>query len=55
MQTHLAPEFQGTPDGTAAEAILRKCVHCGFCTATCPTYQLLGDELDGPRGRIYLM
>jgi glycolate oxidase iron-sulfur subunit len=39
----------------AAEAILRKCVHCGFCTATCPTYQLLGDELDGPRGRIYLM
>ena len=55
MQTNLAPEFQGTPDGTAAEAILRKCVHCGFCTATCPTYQLLGDELDGPRGRIYLM
>jgi glycolate oxidase iron-sulfur subunit len=55
MQTHLAPEFQGTADGTAAEAILRKCVHCGFCTATCPTYQLLGDELDGPRGRIYLM
>jgi glycolate oxidase iron-sulfur subunit len=38
-----------------AEAILRKCVHCGFCTATCPTYQLLGDELDGPRGRIYLI
>ena len=55
MQTALAPEFQGTPDGMAAEAILRKCVHCGFCTATCPTYQLLGDELDGPRGRIYLM
>ena len=55
MQTALAPEFQGTPDGEAAEAILRKCVHCGFCTATCPTYQLLGDELDGPRGRIYLM
>jgi glycolate oxidase iron-sulfur subunit len=55
MQTHLAPEFKGTPDGDAAEAILRKCVHCGFCTATCPTYQLLGDELDGPRGRIYLM
>ena len=55
MQTHLAPEYQGTPDGMAAEAILRKCVHCGFCTATCPTYQLLGDELDGPRGRIYLM
>ncbi len=55
MQTKLAPEFQNTPDGVAAEAILRKCVHCGFCTATCPTYQLLGDELDGPRGRIYLM
>ena len=55
MQTKLAPEFQGTREGQAAEAILRKCVHCGFCTATCPTYQLLGDELDGPRGRIYLM
>src|SRR3954471_10567591 len=55
MQTNLAPEFRGTPDGIEAEAILRKCVHCGFCTATCPTYQLLGDELDGPRGRIYLM
>ncbi len=55
MQTDLAPEFKGTRDGDAAEAILRKCVHCGFCTATCPTYQLLGDELDGPRGRIYLM
>jgi glycolate oxidase iron-sulfur subunit len=55
MQTNLAPEFRGTPDGQEAEAILRKCVHCGFCTATCPTYQLLGDELDGPRGRIYLM
>ncbi len=55
MQTKLAPEYKNTADGTAAEAILRKCVHCGFCTATCPTYQLLGDELDGPRGRIYLM
>jgi glycolate oxidase iron-sulfur subunit len=55
MQTQLAPEFKGTPDGAVAEAILRKCVHCGFCTATCPTYQLLGDELDGPRGRIYLI
>ena len=55
MQTNLAPEFRNTPDGDAAEAILRKCVHCGFCTATCPTYLLLGDELDGPRGRIYLM
>ena len=55
MQTQLAPAFQGTADGHAAQAILRKCVHCGFCTATCPTYQLLGDELDGPRGRIYLI
>jgi glycolate oxidase iron-sulfur subunit len=55
MQTALSPEFKGTRDGEAAEAILRKCVHCGFCTATCPTYQLLGDELDGPRGRIYLI
>ena len=55
MQTQLAPEFKDTPEGREAEAILRKCVHCGFCTATCPTYQLLGDELDGPRGRIYLM
>jgi glycolate oxidase iron-sulfur subunit len=55
MQTDIAPEFAGTADGAEAEAILRKCVHCGFCTATCPTYQLLGDELDGPRGRIYLI
>jgi glycolate oxidase iron-sulfur subunit len=55
MQTKLAPEFIHTADGQEAEAILRKCVHCGFCTATCPTYQLLGDELDGPRGRIYLI
>jgi len=55
MQTQLAPEFADTPEGREAEAILRKCVHCGFCTATCPTYQLMGDELDGPRGRIYLM
>jgi glycolate oxidase iron-sulfur subunit len=55
MQTKLAAEFKGTRDGEQADAILRKCVHCGFCTATCPTYQLLGDELDGPRGRIYLI
>ena len=55
MQTQLAAEFRQTPEGEEAEAILRKCVHCGFCTATCPTYQLLGDELDGPRGRIYLI
>jgi glycolate oxidase iron-sulfur subunit len=55
MQTQLSPEYAGTAQGDAAEAILRKCVHCGFCTATCPTYQLLGDELDGPRGRIYLI
>jgi len=55
MQTQLAAWIRDTPEGREADAILRKCVHCGFCTATCPTYQLLGDELDGPRGRIYLM
>jgi len=55
VQTHLSPEFKDTADGKEAAAILRKCVHCGFCNATCPTYQLLGDELDGPRGRIYLI
>jgi glycolate oxidase iron-sulfur subunit len=55
MQTNIAAEFKDTPDGREAEAILRKCVHCGFCTATCPTYQLLGDDLDSPRGRIYLI
>jgi glycolate oxidase iron-sulfur subunit len=55
MQTNLADFIKNTSAGKEADAILRACVHCGFCTATCPTYQLLGDELDGPRGRIYLI
>lgn len=55
MQTQLADFIRDTPEGQEAAEILGKCVHCGFCTATCPTYQLLGDELDGPRGRIYLI
>jgi glycolate oxidase iron-sulfur subunit len=55
MQTSLAPFIKNTAEGKEAEAILRKCTHCGMCTATCPTYQLLSDELDGPRGRIYLI
>jgi glycolate oxidase iron-sulfur subunit len=55
MQTQLADFIRDTAEGQEAEAILRKCVHCGFCTATCPTYQVLGDDLDSPRGRIYLI
>ena len=55
MKTNLAEFIKDTPEGKEADSILRACVHCGFCTATCPTYQLLGDELDSPRGRIYLM
>jgi glycolate dehydrogenase iron-sulfur subunit len=55
MQTSLAEFIRDTPEGKEADAILRKCTHCGMCTATCPTYQLLSDELDGPRGRIYLI
>ena len=55
MQTNIHPDLISLPKVQEADAILRKCVHCGFCTATCPTYQLLGDELDGPRGRIYLI
>ena len=55
MQTNLSEAARKLPGADVAERVLRSCVHCGFCNATCPTYQLLGDELDGPRGRIYLM
>ena len=55
MQTNISEQYLNNPDIQEAETILRSCVHCGFCTATCPTYQLLGDELDSPRGRIYLI
>lgn len=55
MQTKIIEKYQATTEGQEAEAILRSCVHCGFCTATCPTYQTLHDERDGPRGRIYLI
>jgi glycolate oxidase iron-sulfur subunit len=54
MRTSLSDELKATPEGREADEILRTCVHCGFCNATCPTYRLLGDERDGPRGRICL-
>ena len=55
MQTALSESFKNTPEGHEANKILRSCVHCGFCITHCPTYRLLGNELDSPRGRIYLI
>lgn len=55
MQAELRPDLRQRPEGRHAESVIRQCVHCGFCNATCPTFQVLGNELDGPRGRIYLM
>ncbi len=55
METHFSKQQLKDKDNKSSEKIFRKCVHCGFCNATCPTYNLLGDELDGPRGRIYLI
>ena len=55
METHFSKEQLKDKDNKSSEKIIRKCVHCGFCNATCPTFKLLGDELDGPRGRIYLI
>ena len=55
METSFSKEQLKDKDNKSSEKIFRKCVHCGFCNSTCPTYQLLGDELDGPRGRIYMI